>query len=600
MIKAFGWLKFIGCVSAATESHFKGRICFFPGEGVTVPKVAHPDLYGYLGILDNLEVNLPFPRPSTDFTDLDIVRGWLKNCTESHRASCQPDDTGKLQDLTVIDCERLLICPAPEKCAYIALSYVWGPPSEFAEENYVFPSIPSQRARTIEDAISVTKRLGYRYLWVDRYCINQNDSEHKMKQIRQMGAIYSSADLTIVAAAGNGPKHGLPGISLPRRVPMPWGQVVGSVALVLTTVSVVEEVYNTTWAYRAWTFQEGYLSRRRLFFTDSTMLYVCNEDMRADIAQQDYMLGDIHGQRMLQLFVPWDSPMPAQDDWNVQSKNLNIAGRHMKAFSERRLTYDSDALNAILGILNHLSVNDEDPVYHIWGVPLALYRRDQQGPSTRNESYEIALNWYHEGPCNRRPGFPTWSSIAWDGSTQYSYQDQMMVADEVDLHIVSSGGSLSLEEYVKSGQVLQDSGSPKAPTRLELMQASTIPIKLAKINENDVGATFQLTNDLDVISYVSLDQVGQALDLTFLALVIYRDYSTKRMSFIVLAKSGTFYERVGFSMLDEDDIQDYQFKNSHVRDRKTGKSVVDAQYLKQTLETPVKFIEEQKQNIILA
>ncbi|KAH7350397.1 heterokaryon incompatibility protein-domain-containing protein, partial [Pyrenochaeta sp. MPI-SDFR-AT-0127] len=354
-IKAFGWLKFIGCVPAAPGSHFKGRICFFPGEGVAVPKVAHPDLYGYLGILDSFEANLPFPRPTLDFVDLNIVRDWINDCTASHSTACQPDDTSKLQDLRVIDCETLLICSAPETFAYVALSYVWGPPSEFAEENYVFPSLPAQRSRTIEDAISVTKRLGFRYLWVDRYCINQNDPEHKMRQIRQMGAIYSSAALTIVAAAGNGPKHGLPGISLPRQVSMPYGQVVGSVALVLTTVAAVEDVYNTTWAYRAWTFQEGYLSRRRLFFTDSTMLYVCNQDMRSDIIGEDYMLGDIHGHRMLQLFVPWNSPMPAQDDWNVQSKNLNVAGRHMKAFSERRLTYSSDALNAILGILDHLS-----------------------------------------------------------------------------------------------------------------------------------------------------------------------------------------------------------------------------------------------------
>lgn len=88
MVKPFGWLKYIGCVPAAPGSHFKARLCFFPGEGVTPPKVAHPDLYGYLGVLENHEVNLPFLRPNSYYVDFSRVRGWLDDCNLLYNTSC--------------------------------------------------------------------------------------------------------------------------------------------------------------------------------------------------------------------------------------------------------------------------------------------------------------------------------------------------------------------------------------------------------------------------------------------------------------------------------------------------------------------------------
>jgi hypothetical protein len=70
---------------------------------------------------------------------------------------------------------------------YIALSYVWGQVSQGGVPvNTELGSLP----QTIEDAISVTKSLGKRYLWVDALCIDQRDGEHKMGQIRVMDQIY--------------------------------------------------------------------------------------------------------------------------------------------------------------------------------------------------------------------------------------------------------------------------------------------------------------------------------------------------------------------------------------------------------------------------
>jgi len=70
---------------------------------------------------------------------------------------------------------------------------------------------------TIEDAITVTKAIRFQYLWVDQYCIDQGDENEKQRQIQQMNLIYKCADLTIIAAAGDGRNYGLPGVLACRR-----------------------------------------------------------------------------------------------------------------------------------------------------------------------------------------------------------------------------------------------------------------------------------------------------------------------------------------------------------------------------------------------
>lgn len=225
---------------------------FFPGDGVTLPKAATPDQFGYVGLIDELEGNVPFPRPVPAYVDSSLALQWITECKTSHSDVCTPGSSTRLHNLQVIDCNTRNITRAPAMCEYVALSYVWGPASN-ADLEYVFPTLPARLPQTIEDAITVTKSLGWRYIWIDRYCIDQNDPEDKMRQILQMGAIYSSAQLTIIAAAGSGPQHGLPGISDFRRTPMPYGEVVGSIGLVVTSIKAIEEVFDSVWASRSWT-----------------------------------------------------------------------------------------------------------------------------------------------------------------------------------------------------------------------------------------------------------------------------------------------------------------------------------------------------------
>jgi hypothetical protein len=91
------------------------------------------------------------------------IREHIDVCMKHHE-SCSLEYYRPLVDLRVIDCKHRLLVDAPTDCRYIALSYVWGEVS--SPEDYVLShSLPP----TIEHSIITTLRLGFRYLWIDRY-----------------------------------------------------------------------------------------------------------------------------------------------------------------------------------------------------------------------------------------------------------------------------------------------------------------------------------------------------------------------------------------------------------------------------------------------
>ncbi|KAF1362736.1 HET-domain-containing protein, partial [Lizonia empirigonia] len=147
--------------------------------------------------------------------------------------------------LRVIDCVQRAIVQAPSKCCFVALSYVWGQVTQ-PTLNFLEPwkDVP----KTIQQAIDLVLDLGYRFLWVDRYCIDQTDSHQKHQQISQMGAIYAAAHFTIVAAAGNGPDHGLPGTPSHIRRFLRH-ESIGSICLsILPSTKEMLPIIGSTWA----------------------------------------------------------------------------------------------------------------------------------------------------------------------------------------------------------------------------------------------------------------------------------------------------------------------------------------------------------------
>ncbi|KAK6851482.1 hypothetical protein PG995_011607 [Apiospora arundinis] len=212
-------------------------------------------------------------------------------------------------------------------CAELCLGKTPHLPDELGAE----PRYPA----TIQDAIQVTMQLGFEYLWVDRYCINQT-SIHKTAQIQQMGQIYYQASLTIFAAAGPDPSYGLPGVSRARLLP----DTVVHHPYTITPIPDKPQRYiqQSIWATRGWTYQEAYLSRRRLFFTDVQLYFECATAPREELSFYQGLNS-----------APSDDCLFPRPDLNLLDKKTLFGC--IVDYSRREFGFIGDRLRGFLGIL---------------------------------------------------------------------------------------------------------------------------------------------------------------------------------------------------------------------------------------------------------
>ncbi|KAI1435586.1 heterokaryon incompatibility protein-domain-containing protein [Xylaria sp. CBS 124048] len=342
-------------------------------------------------------------RPLENSLDTSLFGKALDHCLQNHSGSCSAEKPLELLTARMVDVVERTVIPCPPDCDYIALSYVWGgvetPPQ--ALENRCLP-------QTIEDAIVITKALGRRYLWVDTLCIDQSPNptlaqiQAKRKQLDMMSTIYDCATVTIVALTGKNANAGISGISAPR-LTQAKENIDGHI-LFTSPQTYEQEVLASTWWTRAWTMQEERLSRRKLFFTESQVSFSC---ITGDLCEEMDTTTDPG-------LSPRNPIKPFRDKFYASSsaqqsgriggpeKGLYYYDSSINNYTRRRMTNETDSLNAFRGMLTALS-KQAFPQGFIQGLPL--------------RSHPYSLAWVHSRGVTpkRRAMFPTWSWVGWEG-----------------------------------------------------------------------------------------------------------------------------------------------------------------------------------------
>ncbi|KAK0215957.1 heterokaryon incompatibility protein-domain-containing protein [Armillaria nabsnona] len=219
----------------------------------------------------------------------DLIKKRIDECSRHGRCP-PPRHQGVRLPTRVIDCAdegrpRLFVSQGA-KGNYVALSYMWGENQPDCTKTTNLDSyteaIPLQNIpKTISDAITVTRKLGLRFLWVDALCILQDSREDKAQEIAQMRRIFHDAYVTIIAACAHKVSDGF---LHDRRVTMAeWGSsesillpfrcpdgVIGTMQLRGLRTAPEEPVDK-----RAWCLEERALSPRRLIYATHTLLYEC-------------------------------------------------------------------------------------------------------------------------------------------------------------------------------------------------------------------------------------------------------------------------------------------------------------------------------------
>ncbi|RMI99751.1 hypothetical protein BHE90_016883 [Fusarium euwallaceae] len=349
--------------------------------------------------------------------DPALPRTWIDFCLTNHSHATCGSREPPIRGLKLIDCREEEVVFVDDlntgAIEYVTLSYVRGSPSEIESDQ--LSGLPEVLPPLVADAMSVTRSLGYRYLWIDRYCFPQYNAAERRRQLDKMGEIYSRSTLTLIVAAGEGIDDGIPGISIPREEQLSLQTEAG-----YFTTSLIRpdaEVANSKWAARGWTYQEGLLSRRRLVFTPSQIYFQCQSLHCHETIS--YPLKTKPALNLGRVF-PTDGAGTRTRDYKNQ----------VNGYLNREFTYPDDRLDAFRGILDQYAHMDT-PMDNILGLPLYHAKDFKNMPSapTRTDRLAIGLGWRLDPAgdtevsthpmCLQGP-FPSWTWLGWKIRPEYT------------------------------------------------------------------------------------------------------------------------------------------------------------------------------------
>ncbi|CZR40426.1 uncharacterized protein FPRO_05326 [Fusarium proliferatum ET1] len=137
----------------------------------------------------------------------DMLGNWLRQCQADHR-ECRHDstthiptrlvDVGTLESSTV----RLIETKHGFQAPYLTLSHCWGRNVNIFRRTTGgnLEILSKNLPRTFRDAITVTRKLGFTYLWIDSLCIIQGDKVDWERESSNMASIYSKGILNLAAS----------------------------------------------------------------------------------------------------------------------------------------------------------------------------------------------------------------------------------------------------------------------------------------------------------------------------------------------------------------------------------------------------------------
>ena len=267
---------------------------------------------------------------------------------------------------------------------YLALSHCWGGPLSLTTTRSTLEShkngIPmNDRSANFRDAVIITRKLGFRYIWIDALCIIQDSREDWELEAAKMCDIYQKAAVTIAAAASKDSTVGIlkECITEPSELDPPahikFVHESGRTSNVaVTRMNDKEERWYScnVWASladRGWTLQEQYLSPRFLSYGSRQIYWRCAQaSLSADGAPEYGPSGNtffLSSLRTLPQQISTLPPYSADNSYDIYKKWHSLVG----TYCARKLTITSDKLPALAGLAaqTHAIIGD-DYLAGIW------------------------------------------------------------------------------------------------------------------------------------------------------------------------------------------------------------------------------------------
>jgi hypothetical protein len=221
-----------------------------------------------------------------------LLNEWIRVCDSDH-IICQHDDDALTMPTRLIDVSdhmRLVETATIEPSRYVALSHCWGPLQKherFCTYNWnvaqrkaaiEFDALP----RTFRDAVTVTRGLSVKYIWIDSLCIIQDDEDDWQSEASKMEQVFSAAYCTIGASAAKSSLQGFLADRIPRSVVKVPNDVSRSIYACVDIDDFQSDVELSPLNSRGWVLQERALSRRTIFFTSTQVYWECGAGIHCE------------------------------------------------------------------------------------------------------------------------------------------------------------------------------------------------------------------------------------------------------------------------------------------------------------------------------
>lgn len=451
----------------------------------------HPDDYTMLmaDTTPNHEAVLMIPRPlNRETRDMDLMKRCLEYCRQSHekcnnrqRPGLGTLETAPSRLIDVIDMKLVPTKPGAgmnghvdlRQVEYVALSYVWGKDPFFTLQSSNLTSLyeinafrdPSIKLpQTILDAIDVSQSLGYRYIWIDSLCIEQDSTHDTVTQIELMHVIYAQASLTIVAAVGDSAQHSILHID-PNQLQSRYHTVGGGTGLrfCLDRPEFKEVVASSTWATRGWTLQELTCSDRFIFFTPERTYFSCALGNWTEDLPLDESLTSEQYQRYLRDEDPKGLGLHMGTGLGREAQASAAYISMVEKLSTRNFTHDKDILKASVGMYTMYMGNSLGVA--VAGLPLYYLG--------------AALMWQPNDRLSRRRceggGLPSWSWASWKGPISYPLgrlEDLGLGLDDIRL-------TLDLLWFFEVGDASKGYWSEISPSPVPIPSCLQVTVRMA-------------------------------------------------------------------------------------------------------------------------
>ncbi|KAF9468073.1 heterokaryon incompatibility protein-domain-containing protein [Collybia nuda] len=363
---------------------------------------------------------------SSDAT-FELARQWLDHCISYHRLCEETRVTPASTNISPFPTYFVDVSPGylrlcrsidlPDRPQYLTLSHRWGGSRilKLTTDNLATLLCEIQLSdlpKTFQDAVFITRRLGYRFLWIDSLCIVQDSKEHWETESAIMGDIYRGSSCTIAALGATDADSGCFKSRNPLcfqhcRFELDEGRVVHLVPVragglpFRPDYGQVEPLNE-----RAWAVQERLLSPRTLHYGTYGLDWECvtataSYDVPKMTSSPPSSKHVIH--QTCNLTITGDLDPSYQDFWAWWSRVIST-------YNPCGLTYGTDKLVAIAGIIK--LVESRLGLHSIAGL--------------WKEYVFPELLWYIDEPTSRPlDGYqaPTWSWASLNSKVSAGIQD---------------------------------------------------------------------------------------------------------------------------------------------------------------------------------